>query len=495
MSKRAVSSILCILMLLAMFIGCANTETESNTSEPTAESTAGTEAQLYPDLPEVTYDGYNYRIYLSDVFDYRTWEDIWVEESGSEPISAAVYNRNLAIYEKYDITISTATDEYLTYESNLVKNVLANDDFADLMVSLGDDICRLYTKDVFYNLRNVPYLEFDKPWWDAKAADSFTLGGYMPFGISDLTINDKGVTGVMYFNKQLASDLSVGDLYQLIKDGNWNFDKMVELGKLAEYDNGDAVLDDSDRYGILGDDGMVYQLFAAGGARHISKNDEGMPELTFNTETNVSMIKDYLDNILFVSSLTYNSSGSEKGGLYSDTMFTNNQGLFLMRPLNSTEKFRSTMESDFGILPLPKYSDSQESYYSPVQCYGGSVISIPLNVSDVERSGIILEALSAESTYTLIPAFYDIVLKNKNTRDEESKEMLDIILATRVYDVGVFYSLAGFSNEFVLITGKQKSIFGIPQTSDVASFYAKREKKLLAALDDLYTIIDEGNSN
>lgn len=198
----------------------------------------------------------------------------------------------------------------------------------------------------------------------------------------------------------------------------------------------------------------------------------------------------YLEDILFDERLTFNSSGSSDGWA-SDTLFAADQGLFLMRPINCTEKLRETMESDFGILPLPKYNDEQEDYRSPVQCYGGSVISVPLNVADASRTGVILEALSAESRYTLIPAFYDIVLDEKNTRDEESKEMLDIILNTRIYDVGVFYDFAHFPNDFVMVTGKQESYSGISQTSDIVSFYQQRENKLKAALEDLTEIIEE----
>lgn len=51
-----------------------------------------------------------------------------------------------------------------------------------------------------------------------KRPKSFTLGGYMPFGISDLTVNDNGATGVVYFNKNLVADLQIGDLYQLVRD-------------------------------------------------------------------------------------------------------------------------------------------------------------------------------------------------------------------------------------------------------------------------------------
>ena len=44
--------------------------------------------------------------------------------------------------------------------------------------------------------------------------------------------------------------------------------------------------------------------------------------------------------------------------------------------------------------------------------------------------------MTAESKYTLIPAYYDIALKTKFARNDESGKMLDLIFANRMYDIG-----------------------------------------------------------
>ena len=70
-------------------------------------------------------------------------------------------------------------------------------------------------------------------------------------------------------------------------------------------------------------------------------------------------------------------------------------------------------------------------------------IIIPKSASDLERTGAIIEALSAEGYYTLKPAYYETVLKGKSVRDDESSEMLDIIFANRVYDLEYMYDWGG----------------------------------------------------
>jgi hypothetical protein len=61
--------------------------------------------------------------------------------------------------------------------------------------------------------------------------------------------------------------------------------------------------------------------------------------------------------------------------------------------------------------------------------------------SDVSRErlamvGHVIEALYARSRYTLIPAYFEITITNKLMRDEDSAEMLEIIINSRSFDLG-----------------------------------------------------------
>ena len=137
------------------------------------------------------------------------------------------------------------------------------------------------------------------------------------------------------------------------------------------------------------------------------------------------------------------------------------------------------MEGDFGILPLPKYDVSQEKYRSPVNPYSGAVIGVPPTVSDFERTGIILEAMAAESRYTLLPAYYDTLLMRKYIRDDESSDMLDIIFSNIVYDTGAVYNFGNVFTDFI----------GLASNNDrnVISLYERRlgvmEKDIAKTID------------
>ena len=106
------------------------------------------------------------------------------------------------------------------------------------------------------------------------------------------------------------------------------------------------------------------------------------------------------------------------------------------------------MNTDYGFLPVPKYDETCEKYYTKVDA-GNHMLCIPKTVSDTERTSIILEALAAEGYRTVIPAYYEVALQRKYTRDVESSDMLDIIKEGRVFDIGYYFlgdslSLVGY---------------------------------------------------
>jgi hypothetical protein len=115
--------------------------------------------------------------------------------------------------------------------------------------------------------------------------------------------------------------------------------------------------------------------------------------------------------------------------------FPNGKVMFLVNYVNAAlnDEMRE-MKTDFGILPYPKYDESQKDYYSRIE--GCEMSGIPNTVTDKARTSAVIEALASISATTVEPAYYDIVLKSQAARDNDSSEMLDIIFANRVFDLG-----------------------------------------------------------
>jgi hypothetical protein len=140
------------------------------------------------------------------------------------------------------------------------------------------------------------------------------------------------------------------------------------------------------------------------------------------------------------------------------------------------------MENDFGILPPPKFDENQADYYAAVDAWCTSTVSVPITVGDKERTGLILETLAYESRYILLPAYYDINLKTKFARDEESAAMIDIILNNRLYDLGDMYYWGGFVSYFENIAqGRGDSL---------STFWERNGDRMITAMERTMERID-----
>ena len=145
------------------------------------------------------------------------------------------------------------------------------------------------------------------------------------------------------------------------------------------------------------------------------------------------------------------------------------------------------MEEDFGIIPFPKYAADQEAYYTHVDGHAPLMI-LPKTLANPENAGIVMEALAYESSRSMVPAVYDIVLQSKYARDEASQRMLDLILEGRVYTLGYIY------DDWKGMQWTLQSLMN-SKSNNYASFYKSHEKtaqKQLQLVIDSYEAVENG---
>ncbi|MBQ2881510.1 MAG: hypothetical protein IJE40_04520, partial [Clostridia bacterium] len=81
------------------------------------------------------------------------------------------------------------------------------------------------------------------------------------------------------------------------------------------------------------------------------------------------------------------------------------------------------------------------------------------------------------SNVLLKPAWYDQLLQRRYVRDDESERSLDLILAGRVYDVGMYYDFGGVSSQLL----DQDC-----RTSNISTMYARLKKAIDADIKATY---------
>jgi hypothetical protein len=139
------------------------------------------------------------------------------------------------------------------------------------------------------------------------------------------------------------------------------------------------------------------------------------------------------------------------------------------------------MDADYGILPYPKLDTAQEKYMSGAMD-NYSVLGVPITVPDLKMASIITEALNAESYKLLYPVYYDVALKVKQMRDEDSVAMLDIIMENRNFDLATL-----FTNELSNATLIMRNLVSGKKT-DFVSQYEKIEEKTKLKLEEIVSV-------
>jgi len=454
---------------------------------------AAEDVKIFPDIPDANYGGHQFNILLSINGEFSNatggmWDDFTAEEETGDTINDAIYKRNVYVEDKYNIKINVieapAADgmERSAAQKMLKNSVQANDNAYDAALLSGYGTCQLASGGFLMDMNNMPPLDLTKPWWDQKANRDLMIKDKMFYTAGDISNVTNYATYAMLFNKQLVQEYGLEDPYALVRNGEWTYTKMIEMASQISGDlNGDGIYDFEDLYGALVWDDTMMGIVNSIGEKCAVVNQNGEIVLSLNNERVLKVFNLYTDYVYDkTKALTYQRQDWD--GSKSTNMFSNNQALFWIQIMELVIRMRA-QEVNFGVLPYPKLDSVQENYYSTVGSWHSGFVCVPIGQEDASRTGAVLEALAAESKYTLRPAFYDISLKGKMVRDEESEEMLDLIFDSKIYDLGWLYQIGGY-NERIMDQLRQFK-------NDFISMYEKSLNKAEKDMDKINTAFGE----
>ena len=277
------------------------------------------------------------------------------------------------------------------------------------------------------------------------------------------------------FNKTVLSlQEGMEDPYELVREGKWTMSKMLDMALAVNTDvDGDGAMGEKDKWGYLAYGWGALFLFFGSGETIVAKDENDLPYLSV-----------YNDRSVNVMDLVYKINGGGNPDIISGysalqtTMMSEDRVLFTITSMATVRKqFRENVESDIGILPVPKFDEEQPRYYNLVVFQDTSnMYSVPKTSSNVDNTGFVLEALAQESTGTLREAYYDKTISYKALRDKDSLDMLKIILETRTYDLSSAYLWGAWNGYFTGLTGSNGK-------NQFSSYYAKLSKPTEKAIN------------
>ena len=469
---KSVARLLCLFgIFAAIFLWSCNDDRNADIKAPDdgqksedADLVSQETTEVPDNLPEMDFGGYGFRIYVRDEMQYG--EDFIAEEENGEPINDAVYARNKKIEERFGIGIKTILfDSGDTLAYGVQNSVRAGSDDFDIIAMHGAGAFLFAANNLSLDwFENMPYIDFDAPWWPDDITKNLSAFGRLYCMTGDISHLGLSCTGALLFNKYLFESLGIEYPYNDVIGGSWTLDKFMSIVRQGSGDlNGDGIISpESDRYGFEISSEWAYPInvLYCGGDRVITIGDDGVPELTVYTPRTIDIFGKFAE--IVNGGATYIGNGVSGPSV---NMFEDGRALFYSSSLKAVISLRA-MEQEIGVLPVPKYNESTPKYYANVDA-GQNVIAIPATSTDNERTSIIVEALCAEGHRTVMPALYELSLKTKFARDDESAEMMDYIKDGRVYDYGYFNSSV---SGWMAYTGRTLLV---ENDFNFASFYEK----------------------
>ncbi len=494
--KKLLALTLAVLTLLPL-AACSDTADNGSSAdtttaadvELTTTSAETADLSLTLDLPAADYDGTDFMIA------YIAWTlyngNIISDEESGDTINDAVYERTRLVEEKANVNLDMIdlgkTGDILP---KVQASVMAGDDAYQLsLVHCISGIAGLASQGLVENWNTVPHVDFSKKWWKSSANENLSIDGIQTHVVSEFIRADPVA---LLFNLEMIDNYSLDDPYELVHSGTWTWDKLIEMCGVVSSDiDGDGEMTEADQYGFIGSYGWEMMSVAPScGQLMMEKDADGVPQIIFNNEK-MHSIMEMLYGLLYDGknrAYTWQSTAENdpnRGGT-PPVDFGAGYALFYQLPLTSLPSFRAT-ETEFGVLPLPKYDDKQENYLS-LDWSGLMCVPKVTKTENLDMIGYVTELLSYYSLETTVPAWYDILLTDKISRDDNSTQMLDIIYSNLVYDYGLNYS-EGYTTLFYAPTTLLST-----KSPDFASFYEKNISKAEEHYTTVYEAIIENYS-
>ena len=495
---RMIAPALCLIMALSCLFTACGGDSKPETASSLAVSQESSSAQKndisdYVAMPEFRWTGqegfgeFHLCIYSNEEATTYFCEDIvpGLYSTTEVQLDDAVARRNDEIESKYGvrITADAVANVVETFKNDVGSSLNTYNAAIPYMHAATSLAADGYLYDL-YQLSD--YIHLDQPWWDKNAADSASIGNRLYMITGDISIMPKIVSFAITFNKEmLAKNFPGTDLYQTVRDGEWTFDRMVEMSKTVTSDSdGEAGMTYKDTWGLSSSYSDATAYYLASGKSLIKKDANDMPELAIGDEASVSAAIKVLQNLELEDVWVFhcNTAQGQVPNIWQTSLdvFGENRCLFRTSAFSAIKKLRAYDDADeFGLIPMPKLDAEQENYYTYCNTVYAFCAVIPSSVStdEAEFSAYMLELMAYGGMKYITPAYYETILKSRDLRDSESEEMLDnYIFKNVVYDTGNIYNFGNIQGAINSLCEKK--------STDVASTLESIKSSIETAIEE-----------
>ena len=489
--KRILCLALVLLMLLPMVIACKKDEesTETGGSDVSAES--GSESETVIDLldtiPVEDYEGRDFIIAVETEHE----AEVKADELTGDLANDTIYQWLQRINSRYNVKVKGQVpdgDFFIAQKkeasSGYVQTAIYGVNCFHQYIPVT---ARLYKN--WYKMGDLIDLGAER--WDQKVNDGVTWNGVLYGLTGDLGYSKLQGAMATYFNVGLLDKIGYTPkmLYDMVENKQWTFEKLRTIVKDYYLDSDyNGKKSGGDTYGFVATSGNAHDVWLVQFGISITSQNEVTHELTptLKNDANETIVK-MLWSFYHENEGVFSHPGVED---YGDeyVFFQENRAAMIISHLTHASVFAHQLGTEaFGILPAPMQNEDQADYYTKL--YDRFVtwgVSKNILDGDIDFIAHITDALCAESSQTVYPKFYDILLKQRYSKDPDTAKMVDIIMKNVSIDSTQFY--AAHLNAYPMVV---REILWGATPANLSSRYDGIAPTLPRLLQDLYDMHDD----
>ena len=439
--KKLICLLLVACFMIAALVSCGNNndvtdgsgsdgENGGTTAPETNEFGEETFTSVVP-VDELDYEGKTLKILHRDALNVQRE---WYKESPSDELDEVIAVRNEAVAETLNIDVQYQAMASSNYEDCLNQftaaikedvdndfhyyDIVANYAYAGANVAVRDYVANLNDKEVF------PFFEFSLPCWNQAIVNTTMVNDQLFYITGDLNLSTFDKSIVVFINKTMYNDKKNEDDPEDLQDvaikGYWDYEDLYRWSTVFEETNGENGAQHDDFHAISAAFSSIpldafpyawdleYLVEEADGTH--SYNVVGNTKV----EDAITKVQNLLNGQISAGVANYDNTGECSLGGYSEpiTHFANDKCIFAIHLLYCTEEdnvLLRGMESEFGLLPVPKYEETQENYGTTAHDSYTLMTVIDHSTSSVPTQGEMISAYlqySTEESYTNVRGYY-----------------------------------------------------------------------------------------
>lgn len=375
------------------------------------------------------------------------------EDFNGSQVHDSMVRRDSMLYEKHGISVTyntfPANDNGVTLRQT-VQNALSSNIRTSDMIGGGLNYCILPLNDMgfLYHINQAEYVNFDNPWWASYFIDGVAYKGNVNYAAAmALGPGFFGAPYTMICNLYLQNqgiylpDGTQMDIFELVETGEWTLEVFYDITREYTLD-----LNHDDKI-IPADDRLAYAHirsfitagchYIAAGMKFSSWDEAGNIKVDLTDETVVNCV-DRLQGIFDTLKDNWHDT------LWDNQIqiFMNGHALFFGNSMTYIANL-TQMVADYAIIPLPKGSADQKSYYTGINTWTSAYIAIPRQVEDPEFIGHTLELLGYYAYTEVRPVLYDKIICVRLERDLRQRDIMDTIYGSLYTDLNFIQNFAG----------------------------------------------------